>query len=1090
MSQPRQHGALEEFFAWESQSWVEVVADMTTEEKAYFMPLDDLKTYWGAHDCNTLTRLLAELFQPHYPPIDAELILREHTAIFCILLRIGQGVLIEHFARYEELSDPRLPFDTDHPPRGFPVAADEPALLQKFCEKQWMYCVPKFDDHMLNKHFGRQRLLPIVYKEPRGTEGMADKYMIKLFGPHNEMLSVGRRTAANDPNVDSFMLKRYATQEGEAAYKKEVNGYRSVKHADTIIKYYGSYIHGHDFNILLECADKGSLEEYFQRESPPSRGVDIIKFWENIFQLIKGLKAIHSIREAHQDVRPDRIHVVSNGVKSPWDWQFKFANFGLNINDTVPEEEESTTNDTQDTAPYGSPECYLPYTHEGQGQVPPKITWAADIWALGCIFSEAAMWIADGYKGLLEYRRQRMAETDRILFKSSHGFHDGEHVLQAVRDCHRDIEDRLRRSDYITKDVLDTMVDEMLWEEDRPNAKALTRKADVILSKARNKLSGDQFPRPPGSRQGRSLPRHAPPTAPLPPIPRGLSPGLASIAERQYSPNVENWRSQVTDSRIGGSQRTASGIALRPSPSRQNIGSTLGSVSDIDRELDGSIASWQLADNNSSVASPITPFTSPHASVYYDNEHAPSEGRPRVVRSQSNHSGEYRRPSVPLFHARSTPSHNDTVTAAPVVISPAVRAEQHTYEEAASSALPVQDTEINRYSVLGDLRSVDESRVPARAASKASSRHSSSGYSTSTRQSLHQESIQIRTDELAVPAKSQKRLGGFSLFPSKTRGSPPSPRPETAQPSEKNFFSRERNHSSASVPRSIPPLPGNASVVSSSPADEFPNMDFLSVNTCLEWKKAHKKVKKHSMVPPLPGQSAIEPLSGRDHVFIVDDSKSMVTVWAEVKRVFEALSYVVKGMSPDGTELYFTISYDTWRRKDTFDLVDYLEKKTTGGETNISYRLDLQLQTYRARLFAAKGAKGKKAVVRPMSFYILTNGEWGAGVDPKPKIKEMADFLIASNMTRGQVMIEFISFAQSQSASQKISDLATTDFGVDIVGLESWRGNVLKMLRGPLDNILPGSAATSTFGMSRPGSRANTMKSGPIHGTSLVSELA
>jgi hypothetical protein len=156
----------------------------------------------------------------------------------------------------------------------------------------------------------------------------------------------------------------------------------------------------------------------------------------------------------------------------------------------------------------------------------------------------------------------------------------------------------------------------------------------------------------------------------------------------------------------------------------------------------------------------------------------------------------------------------------------------------------------------------------------------------------------------------------------------------------------------------------------------------------------------------------------------------MAAVWLDVKRVFEALSYVVKGMSPDGTELFFTISYDTWRRKDTFDLVEYLEKKTTGGETNIAYRLDLQLQTYRARLFAARGAKGKKAVVRPMSFYILTNGEWGAGADPKPKIKEMADFLIAARMLRGQVTVEFISFAQTPGASQKISDLATTDFGL------------------------------------------------------------
>lgn len=194
MPQPRQHVALEEFFRWETQSWVEVVADLTTEERAYFMPLEDLKTYWTANDCRNLNNLLTELFQPHYPPVDPELILREHTAIFCILLRIGQGVLIEHFARYEELSDQRLPFDSDHPPRGFPIAEDDPIFLQKFCEKQWMYCVPIFDDHMLHKHFGQQRLLPIIYKEPRGIEGMAGKYMIKLFGPHNEMLSIGRKT--------------------------------------------------------------------------------------------------------------------------------------------------------------------------------------------------------------------------------------------------------------------------------------------------------------------------------------------------------------------------------------------------------------------------------------------------------------------------------------------------------------------------------------------------------------------------------------------------------------------------------------------------------------------------------------------------------------------------------------------------------------------------------------------------------------------------------------------------------------------------------------------------------------------------------
>lgn len=504
----------------------------------------------------------------------------------------------------------------------------------------------------------------------------------------------------------------------------------------------------------------------------------------------------------------------------------------------------------------------MPYHSDGQQQNPPKVTWAADIWSLGCIFSEAAMWIADGYKGLVDYRRQRMAETDRILFKSSDGFHDGERCLQSVLDCHQDIEDRLRRSDYITKDVLDAMVDEMLWEEDRPNAKALLRKAEMVLSKARSKLSGDQFPRP-SSSQGRGPPRLQPPTAPLPPLPRGLTPGLASIAERQYAPNVDHWRSQVTVSQAT-SQPT--GDLASPPFIQQPVGSTVGSVSDIDRELNGSIASWQLTDNNS-VASPITPFTSPHVSVYYEqNKHVSNEGRPRVFRSQSNNSGEYRRPPNPLSYARSYASHNDTAASTSVTASSPLHPDTYTHEE---ETLPANELRPNRnYSVLGDLRSVDETKLTGRAASRGSSRHSSSGYSTSTRQSVHNDTLSnpIRPDNLNIPAKSQKRLGGFSLFPTKPHErSPLTSSPEAPLQVDKSFFSRDRGDSMASTPRSVPLLPSNASVISA-PEESSTNMDFLSLNTCLEWKKAHKKIKNSKKVPPLPGANMIEGLNGRDHV--------------------------------------------------------------------------------------------------------------------------------------------------------------------------------------------------------------------------------
>jgi hypothetical protein len=183
--------ALQEFFRWERQSLVEVVADITTEEKAYFMPVESLRSYFTGNDGRKLNKILSEVFECKDSPVDPEAILRGHTAVFCILLRISRGKLIEDFAYFEELSDQRLPFDLAHPPAHFPEDEDDPDLLRRFCETQWMYCVPVFDSHMLHKYFGRQRLLPITQKQRIESAGSVARYKIKLYGPYNKLIPAG-----------------------------------------------------------------------------------------------------------------------------------------------------------------------------------------------------------------------------------------------------------------------------------------------------------------------------------------------------------------------------------------------------------------------------------------------------------------------------------------------------------------------------------------------------------------------------------------------------------------------------------------------------------------------------------------------------------------------------------------------------------------------------------------------------------------------------------------------------------------------------------------------------------------------------------
>jgi hypothetical protein len=63
---------------------------------------------------------------------------------------------------------------------------------------------------------------------------------------------------------------------------------------ESLIKLLGSYKQGDTYNILLEYADRGTLEDFFQTTRPPSLGEDIILFWSRLFNVIKALLRIHS----------------------------------------------------------------------------------------------------------------------------------------------------------------------------------------------------------------------------------------------------------------------------------------------------------------------------------------------------------------------------------------------------------------------------------------------------------------------------------------------------------------------------------------------------------------------------------------------------------------------------------------------------------------------------------------------------------------------------------------------------------------------------------------------------------------------------
>ena len=98
-------------------------------------------------------------------------------------------------------------------------------------------------------------------------------------------------------DAHTFVLKTYNTPDAEDYYRNEVNGFLNPNvrggFSTNIIGFHGSFIWHGTYNVLLEYADRGTLEQYFDTAQSPSSGEGITKVWRELCKLLPALAAIH-----------------------------------------------------------------------------------------------------------------------------------------------------------------------------------------------------------------------------------------------------------------------------------------------------------------------------------------------------------------------------------------------------------------------------------------------------------------------------------------------------------------------------------------------------------------------------------------------------------------------------------------------------------------------------------------------------------------------------------------------------------------------------------------------------------------------------
>lgn len=308
---PNYEDAIQAFLAWLDAVQSFEVVDPETSLRRPFVAVDDIRAYFDQDNHGKLKKLISV----HFPEPDnlwEDDIVPDNVAVFCTLLSISKGWWMKNFCHYDDLSDTALPLDPRRPPSNWPAQAD---FLPRFCEAQWKFCAPLLRAPLIGKRFPKDIVLPIVFKETLSTKGSsASLWLINIHPSYNYLISAADKevrllqvlpnTKENKtlifpqklgPLANTFVMKTYFTSEAERYYKTEVAAFRHLGSNPSIIKFHGSFARGDSYNVLLEYADKGTLADYFNDESPPSEGEEIRRFWEAMFELIDALRRIHVI---------------------------------------------------------------------------------------------------------------------------------------------------------------------------------------------------------------------------------------------------------------------------------------------------------------------------------------------------------------------------------------------------------------------------------------------------------------------------------------------------------------------------------------------------------------------------------------------------------------------------------------------------------------------------------------------------------------------------------------------------------------------------------------------------------------------------
>jgi len=244
----------------------------------------------------------------HIPPPGT--VLKDFIAVFATLLVIGQPQFLQRFIE-QNLCDDRLPFDVEPP--SFPATTDGISFFDRFRAAQWRFCPLAFRCDGVNYHVQPEYVLPLCQRIQLRRSPPATVFKVVIheqYDPFGESALATTNVVSdvevpcNQPSSQclnrTYVFKEFSGAHAKEAYDKELDAFLHLQKAGsqlgkTIIGFYGSFIYGDTPTIILEYADRGTLDEFLKDTPAPEAGEDIIRLWDGLLRLQVALNTIHNI---------------------------------------------------------------------------------------------------------------------------------------------------------------------------------------------------------------------------------------------------------------------------------------------------------------------------------------------------------------------------------------------------------------------------------------------------------------------------------------------------------------------------------------------------------------------------------------------------------------------------------------------------------------------------------------------------------------------------------------------------------------------------------------------------------------------------